>query len=69
MGNVTKQNQSSSVSNQVSKDVARSLFKDGVNKSELNSILKSSEKDNIGTSGDFSGLLQMALLSNQTYQY
>ena len=67
MGTVTKQNQSSSVSNQVSKDVARSLFKDGVNKSELNSILKSSEKDNIGTSGDFSGLLKMALLSNQTF--
>ena len=56
MGTVTKQNQSSSVSNQVSKDVARSLFKDGVNKSELNSILKSSEKDNIGTTGNFSGL-------------
>ena len=67
MGTVTKQNQSSSVSNQVSKDVARSLFKDGVNKSELNSILKSSEKDNIGTTGDFSGLFKMALLSNQTF--
>ena len=64
MGNVTKQNQSSSVSNQVSKDVARSLFKDGVNKSELNSILKSSEKDNIGTTGDFSGLSKTALLQN-----
>ena len=62
MGTVTKQNQSSSVSNQVSKDVARSLFKDGVNKSELNSILKSSEKDNIGTSDNFSGLLKMASL-------
>ena len=55
MGNVTNQNQFSSVSNQVSKDVARSLFKDGINKSDINSTLKSTEKDDIEKVDDFSG--------------
>ena len=63
MGIGAQGNQSSSVSNQMSKDVARTLFKESVSKSEIISSANPLEKDTTGVKVESAGMSSFLLLN------